>query len=207
MDRLARAERARQIFDPHSLAAAGLVVVAALLFQPRPGPRAAILLGAMVFTWATGRKVPVLGTGLVILGIVGANLLVPVGRVLAVWGPIRVTETALLEGVEKAVTFEALIYVSKAAIRSDLRIPGRPGALIGSALRCYERILETRIRIRRATFLRDLDDILLGIYDEELAKTPGRPAAARTGRGGAGTVFTVLAAAAAWVPYLIGALR
>ncbi len=207
MDRLARAERSRQVFDPYSLAATGLVVVAALLFQPRLGPRAAILLGAMGFSWATGRKVPVLGTALVIAGIVGANLLVPVGRVLASWGPIRVTETALLEGVEKAVTFEALIYVSKAAIRSDLRIPGRAGTLIGSALRCYERILETRIRLRRATFLRDLDDILLGIYDEELSRSPDRPSAKPAGRGGAGTTLLVLAAAAAWLPYLVRTFR
>lgn len=207
MDRLARTERSRQIFDPHSLAAAGLVVAAALLFQPRLGPRAAILLGSMGFSWATGRKVPVLGTALVILGIVGANLLVPVGRVLAVWGPMRVTETALLEGIEKAVTFEALIYVSKATIRSDLRIPGRAGALIGSALRCYERILETRIRLRRASFLRDLDEILLGIYDEELSRPPDHPSAGPSGPGGAGTVFLILAAAAAWLPYLVRAIR
>jgi hypothetical protein len=207
VDRLARAERSRQIFDPHSLAAAGLAVVAALLFQPRLGPRAAILAGAMAFAWATGRKVPLLGTAFMILGIVGANLLVPVGRVLAVWGPVRVTETALLEGIERAVTFEALIYVSKAAIRSDLRIPGRAGTLIGSALRCYERILETRIKLRRATFLRDLDEILLGIYDGELSSPPERPSAKTSGRGGAGATFLVLAAAAAWLPYLVRAIR
>lgn len=207
VDRLARAERARRVFDPNTLAAAGLAVAAALLFQPRLGPRTAILFGAMAFSWAAGRKVPVLGTALVILGIVGANLLVPVGRVLAVWGPIRVTEIALLEGVERAVTFEALIYVSKAAIRSDLRIPGKAGATISSALRCYERILETRIKLRRASFMEDLDAVLLAIYDEELSVAPGRPAAGPMGRGPAGTVILVLAAAAAWLPYLIAFLR
>ncbi len=207
MDRLALAERARRIFDPYALAAAGLAVVAALLFQPRLEPRAAVLLGAMAFSWGTGRKVPVLGTALVVLGIVGANLLVPVGRVLAAWGPIRVTETALREGIEKAVTFEALIYVSKAAIRSDLRLPGRFGGTIASALRCYERILETRIRLRRASFLEDLDAVLLAIYDEELSRSPDRPSAVPTGRGAAGTAFLVLAAAAAWIPYLVRAIR
>lgn len=207
MDRLARTERARRLFGPYALAAAGLAVVAALLFQPRLGPRAAILAGAVAFSWATGRKVPILGTALVILGIVGANLLVPVGRVLAVWGPIRITETALKEGIEKAVTFEALIYISKATIRSDLRIPGRTGTLIGSALRCYERILETRIRLRRETFFRDLDGILLGIYDEEIPAARGRTSAVPIGRGAAGTVVLILAAAAAWLPYLVRAIR
>ncbi len=207
MDRLARTERARRLFGPFALAAAGLAVVAALLFQPRLGPRAAILAGAVAFSWATGRKVPLLGTTLVILGIVGANLLVPVGRVLASWGPIRITETALMEGIEKAVTFEALIYISKAAIRSDLRIPGRTGTLIGSALLCYERILETRIRLRRETFFRDLDGILLGIYDEEIPAAQGRTSAVPIGRGAAGTVFLILAAAAAWLPYLVRAIR
>jgi len=206
VDRLARAERARRVFDPYALAAAGLAVAAALLFQPRLGPRAAILFGAMAFSWGVGRKVPVLGTALVILGIVGANLLVPVGKVLSVWGPIRVTEIALLEGVERAVTFEALIYVSKAAIRSDLRIPGRAGGTIASALRSYERILESRIKLRRASFLKDLDAVLLAIYDEgDLAET-ARAASAPAGRGKAGTALLVLASAAAWLPYLIAAL-
>ncbi len=207
MDRLARAERSRRLFDPYALAAAGLSAIAALLFQPDLVPRTSILLGAMAFAWATGRRVPVLGTTLVILGIVGANLLVPVGRVLAVWGPIRVTETALWEGVEKAVTFEALIYVSKAAIRSDLRIPGRAGSLIGASLLCYERILETRIKLRRASFLSDLDEALLGIYDEVPSTDPSRRNAAPRGRGGAGSAILFLAAAAAWLPYLVRAIR
>lgn len=202
MDRLARAERSRRFFDPRALAAAGLAVAAALLFQPRLGPRAGILLGAMAFSWANGRKVPVLGTILVLFGIIGANLLVPIGRVLISWGPIRVTETALLEGIEKAVTFEALIYVSKATIRSDISMPGRAGKLIGSALLCYERILETRIKLRRATLFRDLDEMLLGIYSEELSAARDRPPTAPAGRGAAGTAVLVLAAAAAWAPYV-----
>lgn len=207
MDRLARAERSRRLFDPNALAAAGLSVIAALLIQPAPGLRTGILLGAMAFSWATGRRVPVLGTTLVILGIAGANLLVPVGRVLAAWGPIRITETALREGIEKAVTFEALIYVSKATIRSDLRIPGRAGSLVGASLRCYERILETRIRLRRSSFLSDLDEVLLGIYDEEFSAAPGRPAAAPMGREAAGSVILFLAAAAVWLPCLVRAVR
>ncbi|HSV55540.1 MAG TPA: hypothetical protein VLH39_00340, partial [Magnetospirillaceae bacterium] len=96
MDRLGRRERAARFFDPNALAAAGAAVAIALLFQPLLVPRAAILLGAMAFAWATGRRVPVLGTVLVMAGITAANLLVPVGMVLAAWGPIRVTETALL---------------------------------------------------------------------------------------------------------------
>ena len=175
MDRIARRERFCRAFDPYELAAAGLAIVAALLFQPSLGPRVLILLGAMAFTWLSGRKVPVLGTLLVLAGIVAANLLVPIGRVLVSWGPFRITEIALREGVEKAVTFEALIYVSKASIRSDLRLPGKPGALMASALRSYEGILETNFRIRPATFFADLDELLAGIYDQD-AEAENAPA-------------------------------
>ena len=206
MDRLARTERARRVFDPYALAGTGLAVVAALLFQPRLVPRVAILLGAMAFSWATGRKVPILGTALVILGIVGANLLIPVGKVLAAWGPIRLTETALLEGIEKAITFEALIYVSKATIRSDLRMPGRAGGTMSAALRSYERILESRVRLRRASFISDLDEVLLSIYDTDDFRKPGQAHPNPVGRGKAGNVFLALVAACAWIPYL-AALR
>ncbi len=206
MDRLARRERFNRVFDPYALAAAGGAVVVALLFQPVLGPRILILFAAQVFTWFSGRRVPVLGTFLVILGIVGANLLVPIGRVLAVWGPFRVTETALWEGIEKAVTFEALIYVSKASIRSDLRIPGRLGGTISAALRSYERILETRVKLRRATFFQDLDEVLLSIYDRD--GEPGTQGAQTvTGRRGkAGTAVLAVLVAAAWLPYLFGLL-
>lgn len=207
MDRLARREFFTRVFSPNALAAASMAVVAALLFQPRLGPRIAILVGAMAFVWSSGRRVPLLGTALVIAGIVGANLLVPIGRVLAVWGPVRLTETALREGIEKAITFEALIYVSKAGIRSDLKLPGRAGATIGTALRSYEKILETRVRLRRTSFLADLDEVLLSIYDgeglPESASAPGPSGERRR----AGTLLLALLAAAAWLPFLIQSLR
>jgi len=206
VDRLARRERFVRVFSPYALAAAGLTVVVALLFQPRLGPRLAILVGAQLFTGLSGRKVPVLGTFLVILGIVAANLLVPVGRVMVSWGPIRITEIALLEGLEKAITFEALIYVSKACIRSDLRIPGKLGNTIGTALRSYERILETRVKIHRATFFSDLDSVLLSIYDMDDLPEDARTADPARYRRKAGTLVLIVLAAAAWSPYLLARL-
>jgi len=203
VDRLARRERFTRVFSPYALAAAGILVVFALLFQPRLGPRIAILVGAQLFTGLSGRKVPVLGTLLVILGIVAANLLVPIGRVMVSWGPVRITETALREGIEKAITFEALIYVSKACIRSDLKIPGKLGNTISTALRCYERILETRVKIHRASFFSDLDSVLLSIYDMDNLPEAERTATPSKNRRKTGTLLLIVLAAAAWLPYLL----
>ena len=201
---MARRERFTRDFNPYMLAAAGVASVLALLFQPRLLPRLAILVGAQVFTWASGRKVPLLATSLVILGIVAANLLVPIGRVLAVWGPFRITETALYEGIEKAITFEALIYISKATIRSDLRIPGRMGKTIGTALRSYERILETRVKLHRTTFFSDLDDVLLSIYDMEAPMEADGTARVATGGKAVWNALLILLVLLAWLPHVLG---
>lgn len=206
MDRAARRERFQRVFGPTELALASVAVVAALLFQRTLSFRVLILAGAVAFAWASGRRVPLLGTCLVMAGIVAANLLVPVGRVLAVWGPFRITQVALREGIEKAVTFEALIYISKAGIRSDLRMPGRFGSLLSAAFRCYERILEIRVKLKPATFFEDLDEVLLSVYDDGALLADGdRGEAPRRGR--AGTVILVLIAAAAWTPLLATGVR
>jgi len=105
-------------------------------------------------------------TVMVIASIVGANLLVPLGKKLASFGPITITEIALLEGLEKAITFEALMFISKACLGPALRLPGRFGAFFADALRGYDRILERKGSVRMATFFKDIDEILLSVYDE-----------------------------------------
>jgi heptaprenyl diphosphate synthase len=129
--------------------------------------------------WLSGKKVSPLATILVSAGIVLANLLVPVGRVAARLGPLRITETALLEGLGKALVFEGLIYISKASIVPGLRLPGRFGALVAKAFVYYDRIVEYKGGIRPATLIEDADRLMLKVWEDPLAgvATKDRPAA------------------------------
>ncbi len=166
MTRPQRRERWESLFDPTRLALTGVALSAALLCQPQLAGRVAIMLAAATAAWLSGRKLSPLMTVMVLASIVGANLLVPLGKKLASFGPITITEIALMEGLEKAITFEALMFISKACLGPALRLPGKFGAFFADALRGYDRILERKGSVRMATFFKDIDEILLSVYDE-----------------------------------------
>jgi len=165
MTRPERRERWEARFDPARLAMTGVALSALLLFQPSLWGRVAMLFGAAAAAWLSGRRLSPLTTAFVMAGIVGANLLVPIGRVVAAIGPFRVTETALLSGLGKAVTFEALMFISKACLGPGLRLPGRFGEFFAEALRGYDRILEHKAAVKLAGFMASIDEILVSVYE------------------------------------------
>jgi hypothetical protein len=178
-DRLARRERWESFFSPGSLAAAGAAVSLAFLFQRSLPVRAAMFLAFLCVVRMSGKRVSFLTTILVSAGIVAANLLVPVGRVIVSLGPVRITETALLDGIDKALVFEGLVYISKASILPGLRLPGRFGSLVASSFVYYDRIVEYKGNIRPASLVEDADRLMLKVWEEPLGedarpKTKGR---------------------------------
>ncbi|MFH2114463.1 MAG: hypothetical protein ABIJ86_08150 [Spirochaetota bacterium] len=164
MTRAERRTRWEASFSPNRLALAGAALSLSLLLQPNLFGRLLILVSAAMAALVSGRKLSPIMTIIVMAGIIGANLLVPMGRKLAGFGPLLITEIALLEGVEKAVTFEALIFISKACLGPGLRFPGRIGTLFVEAFRIYDRILEQRGYVRLKSFMLDIDGILNSVY-------------------------------------------
>jgi hypothetical protein len=175
--RAARRERWEACFSPWALALAGAAVSAAYLFQRSLMVKALMFLCFLGAALLSGKKVSLVATIVVSAGIVAANLLVPVGRVIAVLGPMRITETALLDGVGKALVFEGLMYVSKASVLPGLRLPGRFGALVASAFVYYDRIVEYKGRIRPATLIEDADRLMLELW--EAPRAEGGPETSR----------------------------
>jgi hypothetical protein len=173
--RAARRGRWESLFSPWAIATAGAAISAAFLFQRSLPFRAAMFLCFFAAAWLSGKKVSPLATLLVSAGIVAANLFVPVGRVLAQLGPFRITETALLEGISKALVFEGLLYVSKASILPGLRLPGRFGSLIAAAFVYYDRIVEYKGSLRPQTIIEDADRLMLKIWEEPLDPSGAEP--------------------------------
>lgn len=205
--REARARRAtafEALFAPWALALAGAGISLAFLFQPIPGLKLFLLLGFIAAALASGKKVSLLATLIVVVGIVAANLLVPVGKVLWRLGPLVITEKALTEGLDKAITFEGLIYISKASIRPGLRIPGRFGSIVGQAFVYYDRIVEYRGKVKLATIFADADALMLAVWDSEPAPVTG--AAGPAPRRALGFVLAALAFALALATLILGLL-
>ncbi|PKL08384.1 MAG: hypothetical protein CVV51_09215 [Spirochaetae bacterium HGW-Spirochaetae-7] len=174
MTRPERRERWEATFDSSRLALAGVALSTILLFQPSLAGRVAMLAVAAAVAWLSGRRLSPVTAIIVIASIVCANLLVPLGRKLVSWGPLLITETALFEGLRKAVTFEALMFISKACLGPNLRLPGRFGTFFAEALRGYDRILEHKGSVRLATFMKDIDEILDSVYHGQYASRGNR---------------------------------
>ncbi len=184
------------------LCAAALVIMPSLLFNPSVAGRTVQFLLFWLFAALTGRKTNPLMTLFIILCIVFFNLLVPYGRVLASFGVFKISEGALLSGVRRAVTLEGLIMLSKAGIRSDLRLPGVFGALLGESLRIFAALTAQRRRVSPKNLVADIDAILFEISAEPAPTEQSASAPRRT--SAAGRAALIIAACASWAVFALG---
>jgi hypothetical protein len=171
--RLARRERWEALFPPWALALSGAALSVAYLFQHSLIARVSMFACFLGAAWLSGKKISPIATIITSAGIVAANLLVPVGRVMTRLGPFAITEGALLEGIQKALVFEGLLYVSKASILSSLRLPGRFGALVAASFVYYDRIVEYKGRVKPATLIEDADRLMLELWEEAESRPLG----------------------------------
>lgn len=162
--RAARRARAERLFAPGALALAGMVVTAAFLFQPNVLLKGLMLVVFIMAARAVGKRYSLATTLSVSLGIILANLIVPSGRVLGTLLGLRITQGALIEGIEKALTFEGLMMLSKASIAPGLKLPGRIGRIVAASFVYYDRIVEYKGRIKAASLGRDADDLMLRVW-------------------------------------------
>ena len=209
--RAARKKKAEALFAPGSLALAGIIAMFAFFFAEGLGAKAIMLCLFAFAAWAMGKRFSLVTTLSVSLGIIAANLLVPSGLVLAeLWG-FRITKGALMEGIGKALTFEGLMYLSKASIMPGLRLPGRLGRIVAAAFTYYDKVIEYKGRIRASSLALDSDDMMLLVWEsgEGRAGDSGSEASAPAAIGGSaatgspatrrkGLAILVLAVAAAW---------
>ena len=159
--RRARREKWEAAIPPGTSAIVGAAASLAFLLPVPLAVRAALFALFAAAAWLAGKRVSWIAALLTSAGIVAANLLVPVGKVVASLGPLKVTEAALLDGIDKALVFEGLIFASKAFIRPGLRLRGRLGSTLASAFETFDLIVEHRGRLRPSTLIEDADELAL----------------------------------------------
>lgn len=197
-----RRDAALRLVPSRALFLAGMAAMPAFLFNPSLFLRILQFFFFWFCAWLVGRRVSVLATLLASAGIVAFNLLVPYGLELANWGGFRVTAGALAAGIERAVTVEGLILLSRATVRSDLRLPGALGAVIGESFRYFDRIMERKGGIERKDPIGGIDRLMASLWAE---RSSAAPTAARPEprRPLVGTAAAILFAAAAWAPWAL----
>jgi heptaprenyl diphosphate synthase len=191
-----------RLFSGGELCLAGLLMMPAVVFNPNTYFRSLQFLFFWFLAWLSGKKNNPLITIFIILGIITFNLTVPYGQLLFSFGPVKITAGALLGGIRRAVTLEALIMLSRAAIRPDLRLPGGFGKLIGESFRILAFIRERKQGFTRKNFVTAMDDLMIELSEageDAAVETPAAPG--RYSRA-MGRIILAAAAALAWLPWL-----
>jgi heptaprenyl diphosphate synthase len=138
----------------------GIIITLAILFNPNTMFR----VFAFVFLWLLALIIKKAGnpitTVLVVAVIIVFNLLIPYGFVLFSIGPFAVTQGALTAGIHRAVTFQALVMLSKLTIRDNLKLPGTFGKLLSESLRIFSIIMNKKIRFSK-NIIKDIDNLLI----------------------------------------------
>jgi heptaprenyl diphosphate synthase len=175
------------LFSARALCITGLLIMPALLFnfatfrifQIDFPLRFFQFLFFWFLAWLSGKKNNPLFTGLIILGIVAFNLIVPYGEILFAVGKFRITEGALVIGIHRAVTLAGLIMLSRVTVRPDIKIPGLFGELVGESFRIFALILDRKQRITRKNLIPDIDRLMLELSNDDIPQA-GAAMASRT---------------------------
>lgn len=128
------------------------------------------------------------------------ELLAPRGLALFTVLGFRVTDEALRAGAEKGLTIAGSVLGSLAAIRRDLRLPGRAGWFLSQVLVRFDAIMAARRRVKADDIVGSLDALLFELFPPERFGEAGDAEAAPP----AGTNLAGAASLAATVaPFLL----
>ena len=193
------------LFSARVLCIAGFLIMPALLFNPNVLFRIFQFLLFWFLAWLSGKKNKPLFTFLVMLGIVIFNLIMPYGKVLFSIGVFKITSGALTTGIQRAVTLEGLIMLSRFTIRQDLKIPGLFGELIGESFRIFAVIMSQKQHITRKNLIADIDRFMLDLSDDSAgAGAPeSRSQAYSSGTKPAGFVILAVVVILSWLPWVM----
>ena len=176
----------------------GLLIMPALLFNPSTEFRVIQFLFFLLLVIVSGKKVNIVFTVLITLFIIAFNLIVPYGKVLFSVGIFRITSGALEAGIHRAVTLQALVMLSKAAVRDDLRLPGAFGYLLGESMRIFSVIISRKKRITAENFITDIDNLMIDLSQEE----PPDLIAQKKRTKPAGYVILTVLILLSWLPWV-----
>lgn len=122
---------------PNTLFFGGLALSVGFVFVPWLALKVGLLAVFAVIDLGLGHRIRFVPALLTSTAILAFNLFPPLGRELGmVWG-FPITEGALRLGIERAVTFEGLLLISKATVSKGLVLPGSLGRTISETFRCF----------------------------------------------------------------------
>ncbi len=117
-----------------------------------------------VLALAAGKRIQWLYFLIFTASIVWFHLLTPTGKVLIEIGPFAVTDGGLRNGLIRGTGLVGIVFLSIAAIRPELEIPGQLGGILGRTFYYFDLITEGRNQISLKDFFSSLDRVLLNTF-------------------------------------------
>lgn len=146
----------------------GLLMLFLLVFLDLPQIKMIVFAIAFFFCVLERIKLNLLTLILTSLCIIIVNLFNPFGLVLFETYifdiiPIVIAKEALLQGIEKAILFEGLLYTSKWMLKSNLKFGGSFGDLLQKALFVFQRLMTCKKEIKFTNLVGSVDSVLLSL--------------------------------------------
>ena len=185
-----------------ALFAAGLLITPALVFNPSAEYRVFQFLFFWFLARLCGKKTNFIFTIFITTFIVLFNLIIPYGRVLFSFGFFKITSGALEAGIHRAVTLQALVMLSKASVRQDLKLPGAFGRLLGESTRVFSVLMSGKYRLSAKNFMIEIDNLMLELSREELSGESGEERKTKP----AGYIVLTITVIASWFPWILAYL-
>jgi len=127
------------------------------------------------------------------------QLFFPWGRVIFEFGPVVVTAGALETGLIRGLTLVGMVFLSVAAVRPELELPGTMGGLLSRTFYYFDLLFEGRRRLTRKNFFASLDELLRERFDPDRERTT---IAKREGGRMRGWFAALLAAMIPWFLFI-----
>ena len=146
----------------------GLLMIFFLVFLGLPQIKLVVFAVALVLCVLDKIRMHIVSTILTSLCIILVNLFPPFGFVifevhLFDMIPIILTKEALLQGIEKVILFEGLLYTSKWMLKSELKLGGTFGNLLQKSLFVFQRLMTCKKEIKITNLVGSVDSVLLSL--------------------------------------------
>lgn len=183
----------------------GLLIIPAWLFIENTVVKALYLGIFLLLAFLSGKRIRIIYFVVLTCSITLFHLLIPNGRVLFELGRFKITEEALIAGLNKAMTICGLVMLSLFSVSVKLRLPGRFGGLLAGTFFYFEKILDSREKIASGgrlsvgNFMASIDRLLSDLFTTSEPETEETVLAGNTA---ASLLYALFLAGSLWAAVL-----
>ena len=161
-----------------------------------------VLIFAMLAILA-GKRIQWLYFAMFTVSVTFFHLLKPVGKVIVELGALAVTEGALANGVSRSLSLAGMVFLSLAAVKPGIKLPGGFGGLLARTFHYFERIIEGKGRLKWKNLVPSLDAYLMECFNprkENFVETAASmPKEKKTATGHSGWIWALIAGGLPWL--------